>query len=215
MTTRSILILIPLLLLSACTDSPTWTQMGNSFAPADPKTQLAPLAVGNGWRYRNMLTDTPGVPEGTFFIDTITRAEFYSLVTLNPATGERGGISLGDCKFLGYISFIHGKRAWVQMMDGIGFGEASDVTRTTVMTRSLPTYPIVGRTYSYDRGLVHIGKETVTVPAGTFDCYKFTYQGERNTYWWARGVGLVQQKSIGEGGDPVAHWGLESYTIRD
>lgn len=60
-----------------------------------------------------------------------------------------------------------------------------------------------------------VGKETITVPAGTFDCLKITYtltssygMGERteeSTIWLAKNVGLVKEETYNKGK-------LDSYT---
>lgn len=66
-----------------------------------------------------------------------------------------------------------------------------------------------------------IGQETVTTPAGTFDCYKITYNTEvsmktigmnRTTsypgvHWFARNVGMVKSESYNQKGN------LDSYML--
>ena len=50
----------------------------------------------------------------------------------------------------------------------------------------------------------------MTVPAGRYECMKFTVDGLGNqTYWFARGVGLVKQSYTA--GPKVVTWELTRY----
>ena len=55
-----------------------------------------------------------------------------------------------------------------------------------------------------------VGEETITTPAGSFDCVKLTghlaqkqgnngkFNGEKITCWMARGIGIVQYETIAD-----------------
>ncbi len=64
--------------------------------------------------------------------------------------------------------------------------------------------------------------ESVTVPAGTFECYKVTYlmdykmmgkmRHSKSTVWYAKGAGMVKQETYDDGGKPMGSLVLASLT---
>lgn len=63
-------------------------------------------------------------------------------------------------------------------------------------------------------------KESITVPAGTYECYKITYDVEskvlfkvqaKSTEWYAKGVGLVKQETYDSKGKITGSQELKSY----
>ena len=209
MTPRTpLFLLIPLLLLAACNDVPTTSS--NLFPYPKTGDQLVPLAIGNTWVYRNMLTGEIGTPTAPYFISEITGFGEYKGWIPNPKTGEIDHSE--DCILLELPYFTHGTAAYGVTFGGILFGTLE--TEGVMVRRSLPQNPVVGGTYSYDKSLMCTAVEQVTVPAGTFQCYRFTLNGPRKLYWWSRGTGLIQHKAFGDQGELVEHWGLDSYTLR-
>ena len=64
--------------------------------------------------------------------------------------------------------------------------------------------------------------ESVTVPAGTFECYKVTYlmdykmmgkmRHSKSTVWYAKGAGMVKQETYDDGGKSMGSLVLASLT---
>ena len=80
--------------------------------------------------------------------------------------------------------------------------------------------PMVMSVNIVDRKVV--GKETITVPAGTFDCYKVTYTMQVKTIFTmetsgveyvAEKVGVVKQESFTKNGKLVGYSELSSYSF--
>lgn len=66
-------------------------------------------------------------------------------------------------------------------------------------TLMLPLPPSVGQAGIISGGTTYevLARENVTVPAGTFDCYKVRayYSSGYNDFWWGAGAGLVKSYS--------------------
>lgn len=208
MTTRLLLPLMMLLALMAtgCDSFPDGP--GTMY---EPKTndQLIPLHVGNRWNYIDLVSGSRQ-PTGRYFITEVPR--------MIRAFGRYADGSYDDselpCNSFKMETYTDGYQAWMITFDGILFGMLVGEDRMAI-THSLPKNPVVGRAYSMDGSLVCTGREEVTTPAGTFDCFRFALNGPTSIYWFSRGVGLIQQKTSSAEGELLEHWVLESYELKN
>ena len=91
----------------------------------------------------------------------------------------------------------------------LGVGESSTVTYTATTTSSFEGLPPVPPFSSVlTETVTYLGRETVTVPAGTFDTCKFDVGDELSTSWLAAGNGFVV-KSFTPAGEGLAETTLE------
>jgi hypothetical protein len=110
---------------------------------------------------------------------------------------------------------------WVIRFD-LSSGQSREFTRTENKTDK--TDPSRNTTGSERYTLTRLPDETITVPAGTFNCivYRNTTQevtgkisseskvGDTTTYWFASGVGFIQSKitdATGTYGNALTSWG--------
>ncbi|HSW09085.1 hypothetical protein [Aquabacterium sp.] len=98
---------------------------------------------------------------------------------------------------------------WVSREYGLAVGQSLSVTQsgstTSTMTYSIPGYPPVVNTSSstLTETVKYVGRESVTVPAGTFEACKFertnAEDGSLSTNWLSVGNGLPLKTVIGSG----------------
>jgi hypothetical protein len=173
----------------------------------EPQTtdQLIPLHTGNSWHYRELISGSTTQPDDPWVITKVpsfTRIYNVSDVALDiPCDGYK------------MDTFNDGTHAWTVTFGGLLLGRMS--SDKAIMSRSLPLNPVVGRSYSFDLSLTCTGIEQVTTPAGTFNCYHFTFNGPTEQYWWAKGVGLVQKKVFGDEGRIIEQWVLDNYVLKN
>lgn len=197
---------------AACQEFPTGSKMFNE---PESRDQLIPLARGNYWRYREVVSGNPGRPAGRFVIHDVEEVVDAHVRGYNYLT-ERFGDDV-DCGDIAFTFYKTGTDGWGILFEGVMFGTiTSDPGRrlgyVATAYAMIPKDPQLGKSY---KELKCVGMETVVTPAGTFECYRFDRYDRSESYWWSRGTGLVQYQTNTWADSPTEHWVLESFKVQD
>lgn len=105
---------------------------------------------------------------------------------------------------------------FVEIPENISVGQELDNSTITISGN----IPFEMKFRMYDRKVT--GKETITVPAGTFECYKIEYKMEMKTVmtmqtagieYIAENVGVVKQETYNKNGKLTGYTELNSYSF--
>ncbi|HEX7320529.1 MAG TPA: hypothetical protein VF399_09270 [bacterium] len=151
---------------------------------------LVPLTVGNEWNYQTIQTIDFVDTMYTDVIDTTTSVtEITAETTLDDSTEVFEQVSTTTVDTVNYVdtSYVLDNGDFV-----LGYGDKADVVPDTLFA-----YPLEeGNTWTVNANetAVVLGKEDVTVPAGTFDCWEIGYitDGDTAHMFVAEGTGTVK-----------------------
>ncbi len=156
-----------------------------------------PLSEGNTWNYRTIQTMTIG---DSTIVDTGSVSTTITVKTkLNDGTDVYEQIT--NIEGLGDTSYVQETDSYI-----LGYGDKADASPDTIVTLPVEegnTWTVYSDSDYTETGKV-MGKETVSVPAGSFgDCWKIAYitqfdsEVETSYVYLAPDVGLIKvQQSI-------------------
>lgn len=184
---------------------------------------VGPLAEFRGQQARELAITTTSqtIQNGNTSTSTVAD-KFYSAVTGPGELAEYGytgtsssgaGSSAYSATYTAYYEPVH-----VSLLYRLAVGESTYETRTThtsaVATAGGVTGPVSSSTSIRKTVITYVGRETVTVPAGTYETCKFEYasppvvsppiSGIVNTSWVIVGTGITVKQTTAYRGSSLA-----------
>jgi len=149
-----------------------------------PDSSVAYFPHNDGYSWEYVMTSSPSTLETNITIR-------FNGTTRISSTLE---VQNWEVNLIGYTSTSYIK---VQNDGVYSYGGTSLTSETGSLILRLP--PSVGQTWSAGGGSYEVlGRENVTVPAGTFDCYKVrgSSSGGYSDNWWGAWAGLAKGYSV-------------------